>query len=627
MSDMAKLASDNSAHNVVDTFFSKDVFLVFKLIAVLFPVIFVLTPFVSVPDYMVIGVFIWFIWTLTLAFKPLNPKKVKTTIPWYDWVMIAAATFICIDYVCNYYSLTAKMGLYGIKEYVEIIAAFIISLETARRTFGLVLPLVAIGSLGFLVYAGFMPEQILGRIFMGENGMFGSIADVFCRYVLLFMIFGTLMERAGGTEFLYRLILRLKKVKGGPAKAAVIGSAILGCIMGSSAGNVAVTGSMTIPMMKKVGYRPYKAGAIEVAASLGGEITPPVMGAAAFLIVANTGIPYREVILYSILPAILYYLPIFTTIHLEADKFNIQPEESVDKKAVSLAEFTHLIIPPVALVASILIGFSATYGAAVGIFSVLIVSQFRKNTRLSPKKIAEGLAGGSMAFLNIGSAAPVLGFIMVGVILAGIPSQFGNWAMGLTGGLLPLVIFMVFLMGLILGMGLPIVGSYLILATVAGPAMSNYGIHVLAIHLMIMWFCETAAVTPPVCLATFVASGIAGSKMWPTAKEAMRLIIGMYVVPLLFIYTPLISGTFAQRVFVFAFAALGFLWYSIMTSAFFRGAISRPVQIAGLIITPLFFVNGEHDVYLYLKIIAALVFGVFVMIRLLRPARPAHPAC
>jgi TRAP transporter 4TM/12TM fusion protein len=609
MSDTAKSAA-------TDDFFKKDIFLVFKLIAFVFPVAFLITPFVAIPDHVVMGFFIWFIWVLTLAFKPLSEKEARETIPWYDWILIVAATLICADYACNFYSLTSMMGIYGIKEYVEIIAAFVISIEAARRTFGLLLPLVAIGSLGFLVYAGFLPDQILGRIFLGENGMFGSIADVFCRYVLLFMVFGTLMERAGGTEFLYRLTLRLKKVKGGPAKAAVIGSAILGCIMGSSAGNVAVTGSMTIPMMKKVGYEPHKAGAIEVAAGLGGEITPPVMGAAAFLIVANTGIPYREVILYSILPAILYYLPIFATIHLEAERYNIRAEEASDSEAVNLIEFCHLIIPPIVMVIIILIGFSATYGAAIGILSVIIVSMFRKSTRLGPKKLVKSLIEGGISFLNIGSAAPVLGFIMVGVILAGIPTQFGNWAIGLTGGLLPLVIFMVFLMGLVLGMGLPIVGSYLILATVAGPAMGSYGLHVLAAHLMIMWFCETAAVTPPVCLATFVACGIAGSKIWPTAREGMRLIIGMYVIPLLFIYTPLVSGTLENRLLVFVFASLGFLWYSMMTTGYFRGMIPWPVRIAGLIILPFFFLN-----YLYIKIIAAVVFVVFVSVRMLKSGR------
>jgi TRAP transporter 4TM/12TM fusion protein len=594
--------------------FHRDIFLPFRLIALIFPIVFLLTAFIAVPTHIVLGVFVWFIWVLALAFKPLSGKnKTKKTIPWYDWILIILASLICAEYVFNYYTLTAKMGLYGPRDYFIIISAFIISLETARRAFGLVLPAVAVASLGFLVYARFMPDQILGRIFLGELGIFGSIADVFCRYVLLFMVFGTLMEQAGGTEFLYRLIVRLRKVKGGPAKAAVIGSAVLGCIMGSSAGNVAVTGSMTIPMMKKVGYLPHKAGAIEVAASLGGEITPPVMGAAAFLIVANTGIPYREVILLSILPAILYYLPIFFTIHLEAQKYDIKPEDPSDKAKVSVMEFFHLAIPPVVLVGAILIGFSATYGAAAGIIAVIIVSQFRASTRLSPKKLAKSLMAGGLSFVNMGPAAAVLGFIMVGVVLAGIPTQFGNWAIGLSGGYLPLVIFMVFIMGLILGMGLPIVGSYLILATVAGPAMQSYGLSILAVHLMIMWFCETAAVTPPVCLATFVASGIAGSKIWPTAREAMRLIIGMYVIPLLFIYTPLVSGGLGARLYVFAFAALGFIWYSIITSGYLRGSLPVWVRAAGLIFLPFLFLN-----YAYLRIVAAAVIIVFIVFRFLK---------
>jgi TRAP transporter 4TM/12TM fusion protein len=599
--------------------FHKDIFLPFRITALIFPVVFLLAAFIAVPTHIVLGVFVWFIWVLALAFKPLSTKqKTKKTIPWYDWILIVIATLVCAEYVFNYYTLTSKMGLYGPRDYFIIISAFIISLETARRAFGLVLPIVAIASLGFLVYAKFMPDQILGRIFLGELGIFGSIADVFCRYVLLFMVFGTLMEQAGGTEFLYRLIIRLRKVKGGPAKAAVIGSAVLGCIMGSSAGNVAVTGSMTIPMMKKVGYPPHKAGAIEVAASLGGEITPPVMGAAAFLVVANTGIPYREVILLSILPAILYYIPIFLTIHLEAQKYAISPEDSSDKEKVSIAEFVHLIIPPVVLVGVILIGFSATYGAAAGIIAIIVVSQFKASTRLSPKKLAKSLMTGGLSFINMGPAAAVLGFIMVGVVLAGIPTQFGNWAIGLTGGYLPLVIFMVFLMGLILGMGLPIVGSYLILATVAGPAMQSYGLHILAVHLMIMWFCETAAVTPPVCLATFVASGIAGSKLWPTAREAMRLVIGMYVVPLLFIYTSLVSGVLSARLYVFAFAALGFIWYSIIMSGYFRGNLPAWVRFGGIILLPFLFLN-----YKYLQIAAAAVIMVFIVIRFVKTKKTA----
>jgi TRAP-type uncharacterized transport system fused permease subunit len=179
---------------------------------------------------------------------------------------------------------------------------------------------------------------------------------------------------------------------------------------------------------------------------------------------------------------------------------------------------------------------------------------------------------------------------------------------------LPLVIFMVFLMGLVLGMGLPIVGSYLILATVAGPAMSTYGLHVLAVHLMILWYCETAAVTPPVCLATFVACGIAGSKLVPTALHAMWLVAGMYVMPLLFIYTPLISGAPEQRLIVFAFSAVGFVCWSVMTVGYFKGRLSVPIRIAGLLVTPLFFLN-----FLFLKIAAVTIFAAFILMRYIKP--------
>jgi TRAP transporter 4TM/12TM fusion protein len=593
------------------TILKPDSLLIFRLLAIMFPVLFLLVAYFPVPDHVAIGTFIWLVWILTLAFKPFSSKKKENRkIPFYDWILIAAATYIYTHYVFGYYEIMMNLGLYTLKDYIIIISAIIISLETARRIFGLVLPAIALCSIGFLVYAGFMPDQILGRIFLGELGIFGSIADVFARYVLLFMIFGRLMEQAGGTEFLYRLILRLRHVKGGPAKAAVLGSAALGMLMGSSAGNVAVTGSMTIPMMKRVGYKPARAGAIEVAASLGGELTPPVMGAAAFLIVANTGIPYRTVILLSILPAILYYLPIFFSIHLEAERFNFVSPETSDKTDFSLMEFAHLIIPPFVLVSMIIFGYSPTYGAAAGIIAVMIVSQFRSATRMSALKILNGLMEGALSFLNVGAAAAVLGFILVGVIMAGLPSQFGNWAINLTGGSLPLVMFVVFIMGLVLGMGIPIVGSYLILATVAGPALESFGVNILAAHLLIMWFCETAAVTPPVCLATFVACGIAGSKMWPTAKEAMKLVIGMYLIPVLFLYSPLISGSWGQRLFVFIFAAIGFILYAILTSRYFKGVLNMGTEIAGWLIAPALFVQN-----FYVNIIGTALVVSFIIVR------------
>lgn len=583
--------------------FNIDSMLVFRVLAMIFPILFLLVAYFPVAEHVVLGSFIWFVWVLTLAFKPFTKKeKVERKIPAYDWLLIVAATYVCQHYVFGYYEIMMSLGLYTAKDYVIIILAAIITLETARRVFGLVLPLIAVGSIGFLVYAGFMPDQILGRIFLGELGIFGSIADVFSRYVLLFMIFGCFMEKAGGTEFLYRLILHMRGVKGGPAMAAIIGSASLGMIMGSSAGNVAITGSMTIPMMKRIGYKPARAGAIEVAASLGGELTPPVMGAAAFLLVANTGIPYRTVILLSVLPAILYYIPIFLSVHFEAERFNLVSREDGDKNDSSLMEFSHLVIPPVALVIMILIGYSPTYGAAAGIITVLAVSPFRKATRMSFLKIVNGFMEGAISFLNIGPAAAVLGFIMVGVVMAGIPNQFGNWAINLAGGSLPFVIFVVFVMGLVLGMGIPIVGSYLILATVAGPALESFGIHILAAHLLIMWFCETAAVTPPVCLATFVACGIAGSKLWPTAMEAMKLVIGMYIVPLLFIYSPLVTGEFDQRLFVFIFAAIGFVLYAILTMRYFKGILPVWTVVIGWMVLPLLFIQNS-----YANVIAAIL--------------------
>jgi TRAP transporter 4TM/12TM fusion protein len=470
---------------------------------------------------------------------------------------------------------------------VIIVIAFILTLEVVRRAMGYILPAIALTGIGILYLVGYSTNQIMTRLYIGDIGFFGNIADTFARYVLLFFIFGSLMEKAGGTEFLRQLVQRMSgSDPSGPAKAAVLGSAALGTIMGSCAGNVAITGALTIPMMKRVGYPAHKAAGIESVSGLGGEITPPVMGAAVFLLVANTGIPYREVIIISALPAILYYLPIFTSIHLEAKRFpgmfaNFKKEEISGQVRESLfKKFGYLLLPPIILVGAILFGFSPNYGAAGAIFTIVIANQIKKTSKLSLPDLANALVSGTFSFIQIGVTAALLGIIITFVVMSGLANQFVSWSTIQMGSHLPLVILIVFLMGLILGMGIPIVGSYMILATVADQALRALGLPVIVAHLLMLWYAETAALTPPVCLAVYVAAGLAGTSINKTAFVAMRLAIAIYIVPLIMVYRPLVVGTWGEHFMVFGFTAVGLLLLAVANAGYLRGELSGWVRIA-----------------------------------------------
>ena len=599
-----------------------------RAVAILFPLFFLFVAMYPVADHVAHGVFIWFVWVLTLGFFPFRGDVAdRKKIPFYDWIMMVAVTLVCGYYVLDYERLINSLGFVEPKDRVIIIIALALSLETARRVLGWVLPIIAACSLIYTYYSGFLPDQIMTRLFLGDLGIFGTITDVFARYVLLFFIFGKLMERAGATDF-FRLVVQSLSggVKGGPAKAAVVGSAAMGTIMGASAGNVAVTGTLTIPMMKKYGYKPHVAAAIECAASLGGEITPPVMGAAVFLLVANTGVPYRELILISALPAVLYYLSIFITIHLQSDRDRIIPEKASGKDESPwsyLRQYAHLGLPPALLVFLIIYGYSPTYGAAGGIVAALIVSQLRAGTRISFPTVVDAFVDGSVGFVKVGATAAVLGLILMGVVMGGLPVQFGSWAMGLTGGHLPMVILAIFFLGLVLGMGMPIVGAYLILATVAGPALESFGIATVPAHLLILWFVESAAITPPVALATFVASGIAGSRIYQTSLTAMRMAIPIYIIPIMMIYTRLVTGSWFERFTVFGWACLGFFTLAMANTGFLKKHLNAGTRILALgAAIGLFYPD------IYVRILSAVVsVALIVWSRKGRPGdRPGHYA-
>jgi TRAP transporter 4TM/12TM fusion protein len=553
--------------------------IVIKVLAALLPIYALTSAFMAVPDNWALGVFLWAVIVIDFAIVPASKRKDdQEGIPWYDWLAMALATGVIGYYILTFENLNGNMGAYEDWQYVLMSVAVLVCMEAARRAIGPIIPIIGIVLVAWALWQGFPSSMILTRLYVGESGMFGTLTDVFMRYVFLFFIFGAMMENAGAASFLQHFLHALTgRVSAGAAKAAIFGSGVLGMLIGTSAGNVAVTGSLTIPMMKKEGYEPAKAAAIETVAGLGGELSPPVMGSAAFVLVAYTATPYRDVMLISILPAILYYLPIYLLVHFEGARDGRRAGAAASGESAFrlLRDYAYLAVGPIVLVVLIAVGYSPTYAAAGGIIATAILSQVQKRERLTLLDLARASMNGTMNFVTLGATVPVLATILVVVLLIGLPTMMTAVTLKFAGGVILPVMAGIFLLALVLGMGMPIVAAYMILATVTAPALTTFAIPLLTAHLFILWYTQTAALTPPVALAAQIASAIAGCSMWKTAYQAIRLSVGLFVVPIAMIYGGIVSSAWSVRLWSFAQLSIGFAFWCAAVAGFIRAPLSR----------------------------------------------------
>ena len=433
----------------------------------------------------------------------------------------------------------------------------VLCLEMVRRVLGKMLAAVAVSFVfyayfgpympGFLVHKGFSLGQIINHVFSGMEGIYGIANGVMCTYVIIFIIFGAFLEKSGTGQFLINLSFALtKRGKGGPAKTAVVASGLMGSVSGSSIANVLTTGVFTIPMMKKIGYPSHEAGAIEAAASTGGQIMPPVMGAAVFVMVQFTGISYLDIIKAAAIPALLYYLGVYTLVHLVAVRNNY----SVDKGLLAgegsnqfnakhlLRQDWHLMLPSVLLVIALLGGYSPMMAGFLGIVATVAASMVRRTTRMNFKTIIEAMILGARNSLAVGSIIGSIGIIIGIVGLTGVGLRFSDFIVELGRNNLFIAVCLIMLLAFILGMGLPTTPSYILLAIFAGPAMGNLGISLMAGHLFLIWHSASSDISPPVALAAYTASGLARSDPVKTALAAFKYAYGFWVIPFLFIYRP-----------------------------------------------------------------------------------------
>ena len=481
---------------------------------------------------------------------PIKKGHVKVNfMPWYDIVLMLVGTGCFLYFAFN--AMTLIKLATRIEPIHVVIGAvgILILLELCRRCVGLPI-LCVVGVL--LVYTFYNQlswnadfyqalKNIIYKLFYTTNGVIGTPVNVCYTYIVLFIIFGAFLERTGIANFFISFANRIAGwSSGGPAKVAVISSALCGMVSGSSVGNTVTTGSVTIPMMKKTGYKPEFAGAVEAAASTGGQIMPPIMGAAAFLMAEYMGLPYATVAVKAILPAVLYFTGIFIAVHLEAKKLGLKGLSRDEMPAwKDLGRKSYLLLPLILLVWLVSSGAKTMqFSAAVSILAAVVVGFLNKGERLTPKKIFEALEAGARGAITVGVACAVAGMIAGCITVTGLASILINGIVGLAGNAQIIGLALTMVCCIILGMGVPTTANYCIMASTCAPILIKMGIPVVAAHFFVFYFGIVADITPPLALAAYAGSAIAKSDPMKTGVNATKLAIAAFIVPYIFAYSP-----------------------------------------------------------------------------------------
>ena len=447
------------------------------------------------------------------------------------------------------------------------------------------------------------------------------MADVLATYVILFIFFGAFLQKSGAGRFFIDLPLSVAgRTAGGPAKVAVMASALFGSISGSAIANTVATGAFTIPMMKRAGFRNHVAGAIEPAASIGGMFMPPVMGAGGFLMAELTGIPYVNIMLMSVFPACLYFLSVLTMVHFEAKKHGIEGlQEDIPRPLAILRQQWYMSLPLVVIIVLMLMGYSPGMAAFWATLGCIVVSWVKKETRMGPREIFEAMVTGARNTLVIGAAVGVIGIIVGAIALTGIGLKFSAIIISLAGGNLAIAIVLVGLASLVLGMGVPVTAAYLITAVLAVPALGELGVMIVAAHQIVYWFSQDSNITPPVCVAAYAGAAIAGSDPWKTGWTSFKFAKLLYVMPFLFAYTPAIliknwdtvpatAYPMWEVVFAFFSATVGTLSFSALTMGYLVRRTTLAEWVFFAVATVLCYIPGLVTDISGIAMVVALVF-------------------
>ena len=534
---------------------------------------------------------------LAFAMYPATKKASRKIIAWYDYILIALSAAVPLYMWLDYFNIINRAGKPNSMDVIIGTLLTLLVLEATRRVCGMALPilgvifilyslmgtkqgLIPVNIPGIFLHRGYTWQKLMSHFFANTEGIYGSSVNVASTYIFLFIAFGEIMNKCGMGKFFNDIANALAGgSKGGPAKVAVVASGLLGMINGAAVAVVVTTGSFTIPLMKKTGYDNEFSGAIVATGSVGGQLMPPVMGAAAFIMAETLGIKYSTLLVSAIIPAVIYYMGILLQIQMRAEKMGMQgtPKDQLPKVGEVMKEYGHLAIPLVFLIYMLFFsGKTVIMAAFYTILFTIVVAQLRPNTRMSLNDIIDAMVASAKSTVSVAIACACVGIIVGVCSITGFALNMASTIIQIGGQSLMFTLMFTMVTCMILGMGLPSIPSYIITSTIAAPALVTLGIPPIAAHMFCFYFAMFANLTPPVALAAFAAAGIAGGSPMKTGWASVKLALAGFILPYMFVYntelllldTPIAKGiqvaiTAAIGVFLISVAVEGFLFRKV----------------------------------------------------------------
>ncbi|NLM43498.1 MAG: TRAP transporter permease [Clostridiales bacterium] len=542
-------------------------------------------------------VHICFVLLLGFLYFPLSDKMRKDKVHFIDLILAAGALALMFYTISEYKGITLRSGVNPTQLDIIFGVILIVSIiEMARRTTGITLPIIAIIFLLYALYGANLPgllghpkysfKRVVSFLF-GVQGIFSEPVGVSATFVFMFILFGALLNTSGAGEAIIDFAKSIAGGKrGGPAKVAILSSALFGSISGSAVANVVVTGTFTIPLMKKTGYDSHFAGAVEAVASTGGQITPPVLGAAAFLIAEVLGVPYSKIVIATIIPALLYYICLFAVVDFEAAKKNLLglSKEELPRMNQVFKKHGLLLFPILVLLFFlVVVGLSPLKSALYSAISVIIFALLNPNTRknVAPKKLLETVITAPKDLITVASTCAAAGIVVGTMSLTGLGHRFSILLIELSDGRLIPALLLTMIVAIILGMGVPPVAAYAIAGSAVGPALVSMGVPPLAAHLFIFYFCAVSVITPPVALAAYAAAALAKDSMWKVGVTAFRLGITGFIIPYVFVYnqTLLMQGNAIDIILAFITSVVGVVVLAACIQGWFKKFLKLPIRL------------------------------------------------
>lgn len=507
----------------------------------------------TISDPLILGIlFVCGIYSIMFVAIGATPKA-PNHVPIYDWVMSALSLACGVFFFMNAGVISDRISLlepFTTSQLFFGTALLLLTLEATRRTTGMGLTGVVMLFLLYNLFGSLLPPPfghgisdftyLLDILVFTTDGVFGVPIQVVASYVFLFVMFGTFLAKAGGGEFFFNLAALLTgRSRGGPAKIAVISSGLYGTMSGSPTSDVVATGSITIPVMKRLGYSSRFAGAVEVAASTGGSAMPPIMGSAAFILAEYTAVPYREVVYAAVLPALLYYMGVFTQVHLRAVRHDLRPsEDEIPTLKSTFSTGWVFMIPIIGIISALMSGYSPTFTAGIGVLGAVVASALLKSTRMTPWQILEALGETTLRILPVAGACAAAGLVIGGLSMTGLGMKAANVILTISGEQPVVTLMIAAVVTIILGLGMPTPSAYILAAVLVGPALAKLGYPILQSHMFLLYYAVLSALTPPIAVAALAAAAIAEEDPFKIAFSAVRLAAVGFLLPFAFVWNP-----------------------------------------------------------------------------------------